>query len=163
MEGAVSEKRNAFATAHRNDKDRKAYAFASRRASSVIAKAKVDSWQRTCSSLSPKSNTKSVYFLLCFVAGSSSSFSVSPNFPDCFSSWESALVLADYLRSTFLSPSQRSCVAEPEAPFSSSAESRALRSLTRRLYLLSPLNFLRLPLISPCSLSLVQTKLPISC
>ena len=41
VEGAVSERRKAFAAAHRSDKDRQAYISASRRASSVIAKAKV--------------------------------------------------------------------------------------------------------------------------
>ena len=49
----VSEKRKAFAAAHRSDEDRQAYISASRRASSVIAKAKTETWQTTCSSLSP--------------------------------------------------------------------------------------------------------------
>ena len=77
MEGAVSEKRKAFAATHRSYEDRQAYAFASRRASSVIAKAKVDAWQRTCSSLSPKSNTKSVLSLLRSTPGFPFSFSSS--------------------------------------------------------------------------------------
>ena len=51
MEGAVSERPKAY----RSDEDRQAYISASRRASSVIAKAQA--WQSTCSSLSPKSNT----------------------------------------------------------------------------------------------------------
>ena len=42
VEGAVSERRKAFATAHRSDEDRQAYISASRRASSVIAKAKAE-------------------------------------------------------------------------------------------------------------------------
>ena len=79
MESAVSERRKAFAAAHRSDEDRQAYISASGRASSVIAKAKSEAWQTTCSSLSPKSNPKSVYSLLCSVAGSSSSSSSSPN------------------------------------------------------------------------------------
>ena len=54
----VSERRNAFAAAHRSDEHRQAYITASRRASSVIAKAKAEALQTTCSSLSPKSNTK---------------------------------------------------------------------------------------------------------
>ena len=58
-EEAVSERRKAFPAAHRNDKDRHAHISASRRASSVIAK--TEAWQATCSSLSPKSNPKSVY------------------------------------------------------------------------------------------------------
>ena len=55
----------------------------------------------TCSSLSPKSNPKSVYSLLRSIAGSSSSFSSSPNFPNCSSPRESGLVFANYLRFHF--------------------------------------------------------------
>ena len=98
VEGAVSERRKAFAAAHRKDQDRKAYISASRRASSVIAKAKAEAWQTTCSSLSPKSNSKSVYFLLRSIA---SSFSFSPSFPNCSSPRESASVYTAYLRSHF--------------------------------------------------------------
>ena len=59
MVETVSERRKAFTTAHRSDEDSQAYISASRRAPSVIAKAKAEAWQATCSSLSPKSNTKS--------------------------------------------------------------------------------------------------------
>ena len=52
-------------------------------------------------SLSPKSNAKSVYSLLYSVAGSCSSFSSSPNFPNCSSPKESALVYPDYPGSDF--------------------------------------------------------------
>ena len=100
MEGAVSERRKAFAAAHRSDEDRQAYISASRRASSVIAKAKAEAWQTTCSSLSPKSNPKTVYSLFHSIAGSFSSSSSSPNFPNC-SPRESASVYAAYLRSHF--------------------------------------------------------------
>ena len=61
VEGAVSERRKAFAAAHRSDEGRQAYISASQRASSVITKA--EAWQTTCSSISPKSNPKSVYSL----------------------------------------------------------------------------------------------------
>ena len=97
MKSAVSERRKAFATAHRSDEDRQANITASRRASSVIAKAKAEAWQTTCSSLSPKS----VHSLLRYIAGSSSSSSSSPNFPNCSSPRESASVNATYLRSHF--------------------------------------------------------------
>ena len=96
MEEAVSERRKAFAAAHRSDEDRQAYISASRRALSVIAKAKTEAWQTTCSSLSPKSNPKSVHSLLRSIAGSPSS---SPNFPNRSSPRESASVYAGYLRS----------------------------------------------------------------
>ena len=78
MESAVSERRKAFAAAHRSNEDR-----------------------QICSSLSPKSNPKTVYSLLCSIAGSPSSSSSSPNFPNCSSRKESALVYAAYLRSHF--------------------------------------------------------------
>ena len=52
-------------------------------------------------SLSPKSNPKSVYSLLCSVAGSPSSSSSSLNFSNCCSPRESALNFADYLRTYF--------------------------------------------------------------
>ena len=98
MEGAVGERRKTFAVAYRSDVDRQAYISASRRASSVIAKAKAEAWQTTCCSLSPKSNPKTVYSLLRSIAGSSSS---SPNFPNCSFPRESASVYAAYLRSHF--------------------------------------------------------------
>ena len=101
MESAVSERRKAFAAAHISDEDRQAYISASRRASSVIAKAKTEAWQTTCSSLSPKSNSKSVLSLLRYIFGSSSSPSSSSNFPNCSTPRESASVYAAYLRSQF--------------------------------------------------------------
>ena len=55
----------------------------------------------TCSSLFPKSNPKSVCSLLRSIAGSPSSSSSSPNFPNCSSPRESASVYAAYLRSHF--------------------------------------------------------------
>ena len=101
VEEAVSERRKAFAAVHRSDEDRQAYISASRRASSVIAKAETEAWQTTCSSLSPRSNPKSVHSLLRSIAGSSSSSSSSPNFPNYSSPRELASVYAAYLRSHF--------------------------------------------------------------
>ena len=105
MVSAVSERRKAFAAAHRSDEDRHAYISASQCALSVITKAKAEAWQTTCSSLSPKSNPNSVYSLLCSIAGSPSS---SSNFLYCSSLRESALVYAAYLRSYFF-------VSQPKA------------------------------------------------
>ena len=62
---------------------------------SVIAKPKAEAWQTTFSSLSPKSNPKTVYSFLCSTAAGSSFF-----FPNC-SPMESALVYAAYLRFHF--------------------------------------------------------------
>ena len=150
----VRERRKAFAAAHRSDEDRQAYISASRRASTVIAKA--EAWQTICSFLSPRSNPKSVHSLLRSIAGSPSSSSSSPSFPNC-SSRESALVYAAYLRSHF-------SISQPEATSLSSSEPRALWSLTRPFAFLSlPRNFLRLPPTFPHPLPLAQTKLLIPC
>ena len=133
VEQAVSERRKAFAAAHRSDEDRQAYISASRRASSVIVKAKTEAWQSTRSSLSPKSNPKSVHSLLCSIVGSPSSSSSSPNspnFPNCSSPRESASVYAAYLRSHF-------SISQP----------KALRSRARS-YLSAP------PSHVPCGVSL---------
>ena len=101
VEEAVSERRKAFAAARRSDEDRQAYISTSPRASSVIAKANAETWQTTCSSLSPRSNPKSVHSLLRSIAGSPSSSSSSPNFPNCSFPRESASVNAAHLRSHF--------------------------------------------------------------
>ena len=85
MEEAVSERRKAFEASHRVDNDCQTYVSASGHASSVIAKAKAEAWQTTCSSLSPKSNPKSVFCLLRSFAGSSFLSSSSLNFPNCSS------------------------------------------------------------------------------
>ena len=69
--------------------------------SSVIAKAKAEAWQTTCSSLSPRFNPKCVHFLLRSIAGSPSSSSSSPNFSNCFSPRKLASVYAAYVRSHF--------------------------------------------------------------
>ena len=76
--------------------------------------------------------------------------------------WPRSLSLTCDLTFPFLS--QRPCAAEPEATSLSSAEPRALRSLTRPFALLYHLlNFMRLPPSSPRPLPLAQTKLPIPC
>ena len=85
MEDAVSKRQKAFAAAHRSNENRQAYISAGRQALSVIAKAKVEVWQATCSSLFPKHDLKSVYSLRRFIDGSFSSSSSSPNFPNCSS------------------------------------------------------------------------------
>ena len=129
VEEAVGERRRAFATAHRSDEDRQAYISASRRASSVIAKAKAEAWQTTCTSLSPKSNPKSVHSLLRSVAGSPSSSSSSPNFLNCSSPRESASVYAAYLRCHF-SVSQLKSFCSPFSPAEFLAAASNLSSST---------------------------------
>ena len=107
--------------------------------------------------LAPKSNPRPVHSLLRSIAGSSSSSSSSPNFPNCSSPRESALVYAAYLRSHF-------SVSQPKATSLSSVKPRDMSSLTDPFALLSlSLNFMRLPPTSPCPLPLAQTNLPIPC
>ena len=161
VEGAVGERRRAFANAHRSDKDRQAYIFASRRALSVIAKAKAKAWQTTCSSLSPKSNPKSVHSLLYYIAGTPS---WSPNFPNCSSPRELASVCAAYLRSHFSVSQPKALRSRARGYVSELQRATCLKSLTRPFALLSlSLNFLRLPPTFPRPLPLAQTKLPIPC
>ena len=83
------------------DEDRQAYISTSRCALSVIAKAKAEALQMTFSSLSPTSNLKCIHSLLRSIADSPSLSSSSPNFPNCSSHRESALVCAAYLRFHF--------------------------------------------------------------
>ena len=158
VEQAVSERRKAFAAAHRSDEDRQAYISASRRTSSVITKAKTEAWQTTCSSLSPKSNSKTVYSLLRSIAGSPSSSSSFPNFPNCSSPRESASVYAAYLRSHF-SVSQPKALHSRARSFLSEL-CRAMRSLIRPF---ASLNFLQMPPTFSPPLPLAQTKLSIPC
>ena len=150
MEEAVSERRKAFAAVYRSDEDRQAYISASRRASSVTAKAKAEAWQTTCSSLSPKSNPTSIYSLLRSIAGSPFSSSTSPNFPNCSSPRESASVYAAYLRSHFsvsqpkvlrsrargyLSELRRAtCLVESHSSFSSSFSPAELLAAASNLF-----------------------------
>ena len=101
VEGAVSERRKAFAAVHKSDEDRQVYIFASQSASSVISKTKTEAWQTTCSSLSPKSNPITVCSLLRSIAGFSYSSSSSFYFPNYSSPRKSASVHAAYLRSHF--------------------------------------------------------------
>ena len=64
----------------------------------VISKAKAESWQKTCSSLSPKTCPSKVFSLLCSISGSSSS-SPSFNFPNCHILIECANQLFAHLQS----------------------------------------------------------------
>ena len=162
VENAVSEIRKAFAAAHRSDEDRRAYISASRPALSIIAKAKAEAWQTTCSSLSSKSNPKAVHSLLRSIAGSASSSSSFSNFPNCSSPRESALVYAAYLRSHFSTSQPKTMRSRTRGYFSELRRASSRRSLTRPSSS-PPLNFLRRPPTFPPLLPLAQTKLSIPC
>ena len=125
-----------------------------------LPRPKAEARQTTCFSLSPKSNPEYVYYLLRPVACSSSAFSSSPNFPNCSTSRKSALVFANYLRFHF-------SVSQPKALHS---RARSYLSELRRVTCpeeshasfsipFYPLNFLRLPLASNCSLPLGRDKI----
>ena len=120
MESAVSERRKAFAAAHRSDEDRQAYISASRRASSVISKAKAETWPTTCSSLylGLTLNLCTLFFAI--------SLALLPRHP--LLTFLIVLRPGNRLRSmpltcdlTFPFLSQRLCLAEPEATSLSSA------------------------------------------
>ena len=99
------------------------------------------------------------------------SFALSLALLPCLQTFLTVLLPGNRLRSmpltwglTFPFLSQRPCAAEQETTSLSSAEPRALWSLTRPFALLSlPRNFMRLPPTLPRPLPLAQTKLPITC
>ena len=159
MQEAVNKRRKAFATTHKSDEYRQTYISVSQLDLSVIAKAKAEAWQATCSSLSPKC----VYSLLCSIAGSFSSFSFSPNVPNCSSPRELASVFADYLRthlSVSLSKALRSRAKENP--------SELRRATCHKVIIFSalpspPLNSSRLPQIFSRPLPLAPKKSHIPC
>ena len=94
--------RKAFAKAHCSEEDHQHYITTSRYTSTVISKAKAKSWQKTCSSLSPKTHPSEVFSLLCSISGSpSSTTSDLPNFPNCHTPVDCANHLSSHLLSHF--------------------------------------------------------------
>ena len=164
MEEAVSERRKAFAAAFRSDDDRQAYISTSRRVLSIIAKTKAEALLTTCSSLSPKSNPKSVCPLLRSVAGSPSSSSSSANFPNCSSPRESASVFADYLRSHFSVSQPKSLRSRARGCFSELRRAMCPEESHLSLCLpFSPTDFLAAASNLSSSTATGPDKLPISC
>ena len=88
-ESAVREQRRARSVAHRSESHRLRYIDASRRASSVISRAKSATWQATCSNLSPRSDPRAVFRLLNAISGKKNT-SHDPSFPDCTSPLDTA-------------------------------------------------------------------------
>ena len=93
--------------AHRSESHRLKYIDASRRASSVISRAKSATWQATCSNLSPRSDPRAVFRLLNAISGKKNT-SQDPSFPDCTSSLDTANHYASYLRSHLSQATPRS-------------------------------------------------------
>ena len=102
-ESAVQERRRARSVAHRSESHRLRYIDASRRASSVISRAK----SATCSSLSPRSDPRAVFRLLNAISGKKNT-SQDPSFPDCTSPLDTANHYASYLRSHLSQATPRS-------------------------------------------------------
>ena len=93
--------------AHRSELHRLRYIDASRRASSVISRAKSATWQATCSNLSPRSDPRAVFRLLNAISGKKNT-SQDPSFPDCTSPLDTANHYASYLRSHLSQATPRS-------------------------------------------------------
>ena len=99
---AVAKRRKAFAKAHCSEEDRQHYIATSRYTSTVITKVKAKSWQKICSSLSPKTRPSEVFSLLRSMSGSSSpTTSDLPNFPNCHTPVDCANHLSLHLQSHF--------------------------------------------------------------
>ena len=71
---------------------------ASRRASSVISRAKSATWQATCSNLSPRSNPRAVFRLLNAISSKKNTYQ-GPSFPGCSSPLDTANHYVSYIRS----------------------------------------------------------------
>ena len=106
-ESAVRERRRARSVAHRSESHRLRYIDASRRASSVISRAKSATWQATCSNLSPRSDPRAVFRLLNAISGKKNT-SHYLSFPDCISPLDTANHYASYLRSHLSQATPRS-------------------------------------------------------
>ena len=97
----------ARSVAHRSESHRLRYIDASRRASSVISRAKSATLQATCSNLSPHSDPRAVFRLLNAISGKKNT-SHDPSFPDCTSPLDTANHYASYLRSHLSQATPRS-------------------------------------------------------
>ena len=106
-ESAVWERRRARSVAHRSESHRLRYIDASRRASSVISRAKSATWQATCSNLSPRSDPRAVFRLLNAISGKKNT-SQDSSFPDCTCPLDTANHFASYLRSRLSQATPRS-------------------------------------------------------
>ena len=93
--------------AHRSESHRLRYIDASRRASSVISRAKSATWQTTCSNLSPRSDPRAVFRLLNAFSGKKNT-SQDSSFPDCTCPLDTANHFASYLRSRLSQATPRS-------------------------------------------------------
>ena len=103
----MREQQRARSVAHRSESHRLRYIDASRRASSVISRAKSATWQATCSNLSPRSDPRAVFRLLNATSGKKNT-SQDPSFTDCTSPLDTANHYASYLHSHLSQATPRS-------------------------------------------------------
>ena len=162
-ESAVREQRRARSVVHRSEAHRLRYIDVSRRASSVISRAKSATWQATCSNPSPRSDPRAVFRLLNAISGKKNT-SQGPSFPGCTSPLDTANHYASYLRSH---------LSQATPPTSRRAERQFMNELRKAScedasslhnsfcspspWLNSPLPFAN----SPLPLHLALTRLPI--
>ena len=92
--------------AHRSESHRLRYIDASRRASSVISRAKSATWQATCSNLSPCSDPRAVFRLFNAISGKINTYHDS-SFRDCTCPLDTAKHFASYLFRTTTRSSRR--------------------------------------------------------
>ena len=102
----MRERRRARSEAHRSEAHHHRYIDASRRASSVISRAKSATWQAICSNLSPRSVPRAVFRLLNAISGKKNT-SQDPSFSGCTSPFHTANHYASYLRSHLSQPTPR--------------------------------------------------------
>ena len=103
----MREQQRACSEARRSEAHRLRYIDASRRASSVISRAKSATWQATCSNLSPRSDPRAVFRLLNAISGKKNT-SQDPSFSGCSSPLDTANHYASYLRSHLSQATPRS-------------------------------------------------------
>ena len=122
--------------AHRSESHRLRYIDASRRASSVISRAKSAAWQATCSNLSPRSDPRAVFRLLNAISGKRNT-SQDASFPDCTCPLDTAKHFASYLRLRLSQVTPRSS-RRAERQFMNEIGKLAVRMLLPSIILSAP-------------------------
>ena len=122
--------------AHRSESHRLRYIDASRRASSVISRAKSATCQATCSNLSPRSDPRAVFRLLNAISGKQNT-SQDSSFPDCTCPLDTANHFASYLRLRLSQATPRSS-RRAERQFMNELGKLAVRMLLPSIILSAP-------------------------
>ena len=150
---AVAKRQKASTKAHCSEEDRQNYISISRYTSTVISKAKAESWQNTCSSLSPKTCPSEVFSLLRSISGSLSSTSSDLlNFPNCHTAIDCANQLYSHLQSHFSTQTPK--------PFRSTEKIYINTMRTVHCNACTPLSAYLSPLLNSLQLSLNSQSQP---